>query len=86
MSQIWITFNSGIGTNFLGHEILIVVVRASRMLLFGSRNLPYLFKSLRLNMKRQKLEPQRGLKGFQALWMEVILEEKARYFKSRIPF
>jgi sec-independent protein translocase protein TatA len=64
-----IIFNSGIGKNSMGYESLIVVVLAAGMLLFGSKKLPDLFRSLgraKSEYEKAKLEAQRELGRIQS--------------------
>jgi sec-independent protein translocase protein TatA len=64
----------------MGFESLIVVVLAAGMLLFGSKKLPDLFRSLgraKSEYEKAKLKLNENSEGFKALWMEVILEGKA---------
>jgi len=59
-------FNRGICNNSMGYENLIVVVLAAGMLLFGSKKLPDLFRSLgraKSEYEKAKLEAQRELEG-----------------------
>jgi Sec-independent protein translocase protein TatA len=62
-------FNRGIGKNSMGYESLIVVVLAAGMLLFGSKKLPDLFRSLgraKSEYEKAKLEAQRELGRIQS--------------------
>jgi sec-independent protein translocase protein TatA len=57
-------FSRGICNNSMGDENLIVIVLAAGMLLFGSKKLPDLFRSLgraKSESEKAKLEAQREL-------------------------
>lgn len=65
-----IMFSRGICNNSMGYENLIVIVLAAGMLLFGSKKLPDLFRSLgraKSESEKAKLEGQQEREGFKAL-------------------
>jgi Sec-independent protein translocase protein TatA len=57
-------FSRGICNNSMGYESLIAIVLAAGILLFGSKKLPHLFRSLgpvKSESEKAKLEAQREL-------------------------